>query len=225
MERTGSKIAMVGVVLSAIISSSALTGEPSKLPQPPKDFLVRAATAIEAVQAKVKDDVILHPLSNAKIKRGEDPTIMSKTPINGVPTYRTDTAKGQFISTSIQTAEAWDGFATKIPRGGAWQVRKHGYLTIGAYDNLPGSLTLCPFAFPQGCCGGDTYLSVPGTSAKVRVETLTSDRMAHRRLVDLVVEEMAKVGITVVRPKDGVSAPPASGPPPKTTVKQPDVAR
>jgi len=138
MERTASKIAMVGVVLLAIISSSAFTGEPSKLPQPPKDFLVRAAIAIEAVQAKVKDDVILHPLSNAKIKRGEDPTIMSEIPINGVPTYRTDIAKGQFISTSVQTAEAWDGFATKIPRGGAWQVRKHGYLTHRSLRELAG---------------------------------------------------------------------------------------
>jgi len=51
--------------------------------------------------------------------------------------------------------------------------------------------------------------------------------MAHRRLVDLVVEEMTKVGITVVQPKDGMTAfsLPASGPPPRTTVKQPDVAR
>lgn len=197
MEHTGSRLAMVGVVLLAIISSSACGGEPTKTD---KNYLARAARALEAVQVRVKTDAILRPLSNAKLERGENPMVMSETPPldKGEPSFTARTAKGKFVVISVETAETWDGFPTKAPHGTPPPVRRQGHLSIGVYENLPGRLAGTPFLPPPGCYRGNTYLSVPGTPAKVVVDTLTSDRKANQRLVDMVVEELAKVGIKAV---------------------------
>jgi hypothetical protein len=167
------------------------------------DFLTGAARAFEAVQVRARADAILRPLSNAKLERGENPMVTSETPIldKGVASFVTRTAKGKFVAISVETSETWDGIATKAPQGAAPRVQGHGRLSLGAYENLPGTLAGTPFMPPPGCYCGETYLSVPGIPAKVVVKTVTSDRTANQRLVGMMVEELAKVGITAVAPK------------------------
>lgn len=126
--------------------------------------------------------------------------VMSETPPldKGEPSFVACAVKGKFIAISVETAETWDGFPAKTPHGASPPARRHGLMSIGVYENLPGRLAGAPFLPPPGCYRGNTYLSVPGTPAKVVVDTLTSDRKANQRLVDMVVEELAKVGIKAV---------------------------
>lgn len=225
------RVLAIGSLLLAAVALRGSAGEPSRPTQPERDFLARAAGAIQAVQARAKTDVTLHPFAEAKLERGENPMVMPEAPIldKGMPTFRAHVAKGRFVVFSVKTAEVWDGFPTKVPYGAAPRVRGHGYLTIGVYENLPGKLACTPFMPPQGCYGGSTYLSIPGTPAKVHVDTLTSDRKANQRLVDMVVEELAKVGIRAVPPKNDMEPQPVTSlgpspaivPPPKTNTGQP----
>jgi hypothetical protein len=184
--------------------------DPSLLPNPPpaqpgkpsgnptdqpsersaEELLGKAAEAVKAVQTRVKEDRILGPLSTAK--------------------PHADGPKSVELSTT--TPESWADFPTKA--GGT--TRGHGRLRISVYANLPGELPCTPFMPPKGCYWGSTYLLVPGTSAKVLIETVTSDPEAQRRLVKVVVQELAKVSITA-HAKDDAKLDSVPEPPPGKT--------
>ena len=165
------------------------------------ELLAKAAVALKAVQARVKEDRILGPLSTAK----------------------PDGPKSVELSTT--TSESWEDFPTKSPTKPLGTTRGHGRLRISVYANLPGELPGTPFMPPKGCYWGSTYLLVPGTSAKVLVETVTSDPKAQRRLANMVIEELRKVGIpaqakddskldSFPQPPPGEKPPAAPGAPP-----------
>ncbi len=158
-----------------------------------RDFLAKAATALKAVQEGVTDDKILGPLKKAKIEKGEG-----------------------YLTIATDTAESWPNFPSKS-RNLARPVRGYGRLRIDAYADFFKGPPGTPFIPPPGCHYGSTDLVVPGTSAKIMIETTTSDPGAQRRLVNLVVKELGKAGITA-RPSDPESVdsfprPPAAGTP------------
>lgn len=173
-------------------------GSPSAVVPPPKtntgqppeeDFLAKAAGAFKAVQARVKADAILRPLAEAKVETRGSASLWN----DGRPMFALYEVKGKVVAFSAETPEVFE-LPNKVAKG---PVPGHGRLAITIYENLPGSAAiLCPFMPPPGCYLGRTHLSVPGTPAKVLVDTLTSDRGAHRRLVEMTIEELAKVGVT-----------------------------
>jgi hypothetical protein len=155
-----------------------------------REFLAKAAAAVKSVQEKVKDDKILQPLENAKIKQHEGS-----------------------LSVQADTRESWPNFPSK-PRNLA---RGYGRLWLSVCADLPTTPTGTPFVPPPGCYAGSTWLVVPRTSSKILVSTTTSDPEAQRRLVDLVVKALGESGITAcpADPEKVDSFPrPAAKPPP-----------
>jgi hypothetical protein len=139
-----------------------------------QDFLAKATLALKAVQAAVKDDKILGPLAKAELKQDQ-----------GSVTIRTE------------TLESWPNFPSK-PRN---LERGFGWLRLEVNAELPKLLPGTPFFPPPGCHYGSTWLAVPGTQAKILVESTTSDSGAHRRLVELVAKELTAASIAT-RPND-----------------------
>jgi hypothetical protein len=219
MARTTKIVRIIGTLLLMIISLSASGGEPSKGNTPGGDFIARATEAIQAVQTRTKADPILRPLSDKKLKSGESNS--EQRDVKGVRGER------RYVTLDVQTPEVFD-LPTKGERTPTAPGR--GRLNIIAYETPPETFGYTPFVvLPPGCFSHLTDLSVPGTPARIFVYTLTSDLQAQQRLVGLLVEELAKVGITAVAPKDDmaphptppVGLPPAVVPPPKTHMGQP----
>jgi hypothetical protein len=177
--------------------------------KPEEDFIVRAAGVIEAVQARVKEDPILGPLAGAVPKSNQ---ASWRSRLLGVP----DKDSNRYVCVRTETPEAWDDFPTKSLRGPAPRVHGHGWLSIEFSERPSRGMPACPFVPPRGCYYGSTQLSIPGSPAEAYVDTLSSDRQAHRRLINILTEESAKMGIRIKAKGDDpfVSRGSASQPPP-----------
>ncbi len=187
--------------------------------KPEEDFIVRAAGVIEALQARAKADPILRPLAGAVPKSNQ---ASWRSRLLGVP----DKNSYRYVEVQTETPEVWDDFPTRSPRGPAPRVQGHGRLDIEFSERPSREGCACPFVPPRGCYWGWTQLSIPGTPAEAYVETLSSDREAHRRLINILMEESAKVGIPL-KPRDGnplVSRGSMSQPPPPSQPVRPGVA-
>ena len=188
--------------------------------KPEKDFIVRAAGTIEAVQARVKADPILRPLSDAKLK-ASDRSLRSR--VLGVPDNR-------YVALRAETSELWSDYHS--PKDVNKADRLHGLLSIYVSEKPPEveGMPAHTFTPPSGCWSGKTRFSVSGMPARVDVVTRTSDRGAHRRLINILMEESAKMGIPL-KPKDGEPLVSSEGhpsqrpiPPPSSLHVRPSVA-
>ena len=143
-----------------------------------RGFLPKAASAMKAVQGRVKDDPALKPLAEAKPERND----------------------------------------ANVPKSIGLSI--HGRLRIDAIlssEMTPGT----PLVPPKGCWYGNTRLRIPGKPGMVLIETVTGDSTAQRRLVHMMVGELANWGVNAHVEDDKnidshgqpIDQPPAVAPP------------
>lgn len=150
--------------------------------KPEDDCIIRVAKAFEAVRAQVKDDPLLRPLSEAKLQVS-DRSLRSR--VLGTPD------KHWYVTLRAETSEVFHD------RYDGEQDRRHGWLDVSVRSQAGPAQGMSARVFvpSQVAFEDSTTLTIPDVAASVQVHTLTSNRESHRRLVGILVQELARGGI------------------------------
>lgn len=140
-------------------------------------LMIQGINAMKAIQERVKNDPVLKQLSD---KQPEAENLFFP---DGDPDY---------IQLSVTTADEWEDIPIKNP---PYRQKGQGFITIRFFGDFQYDAPRTPYKPPRGCYLTDETRKVVGTDARVVVISRLADATAGARLVKIVEEECAKVGL------------------------------
>jgi len=101
-------------------------------------------------------------------------------------------ADPDFIEWFAPTPDVWDDIPTRNP---PYRQRGTGFLVIRFYADYKVGPTSTPYTPPRGCYLANKTLRIAGTEGRIEITTRTSDPQAGPRLIRIVEEEFARLGV------------------------------